>query len=138
MTPQLVSYIRRSPQKKYKRSMIQPSKTFSNSKHSYYGLLGSGSLSSILRTRTSAALETGHLTRLASPYIRDGIVLRIDVRDGHKRLANDAGAGNGLASAMGSLIAGSMRRATAFMPKAGRAAVKHVAPIPRRNLKVIE
>ena len=40
---------------------------------------------------------------------RDGIVLRIDVRDGHERPANDTGAVNGFASAVGSFIAGSMR-----------------------------
>jgi len=40
---------------------------------------------------------------------RDGIVLRIDVRDGHERPVTDAGAVNGFASAVGSFIAGSMR-----------------------------
>jgi len=38
---------------------------------------------------------------------RNGIVLRIDVRDGHERPVNDAG--NSFASAVGSFIAGSMR-----------------------------
>jgi hypothetical protein len=38
---------------------------------------------------------------------RDGIVLRIDVRDGHERPVNDAGMS--FASAVGSFIAGSMR-----------------------------
>ena len=40
---------------------------------------------------------------------RDGIVLRIDVRDGHERPANDSGSSGGFASAVGSFIAGSMR-----------------------------
>lgn len=40
---------------------------------------------------------------------RDGIVLRIDVRDGHERPVTDAGAVNSFASAVGSFIAGSMR-----------------------------
>ena len=42
-----------SPQKKFEHSIMQPSKTSSNSTHSNYGLLGSGYLSSIPRTRTS-------------------------------------------------------------------------------------
>jgi len=46
---------------------------------------------------------------------RDGIVLRIDVRDGHERPANDAVGSSSFASAVGSFITGSMRSERARM-----------------------
>jgi hypothetical protein len=57
--------------------------------------------------KQDASLVTLLLNDFFERRRRDGVVLRIDVRDGHERPANDAG--SGFASAVGSFIAGSVR-----------------------------